>query len=142
MTILGVRAHQPTERPEVVAAVAPTYPLVAVAVNAGGEVLVDIEIDGAGRVIAARGVSGHPLLRRAAESTAQRWLFKPADGRRNALLTFAFRIMPRDATLNDLTPIFTPPYKVEVRSLPREPIIHSDPPAYVRPTRQSLRRRG
>ena len=141
MVVLPAGATQPAEQPEVAAAVVPAYPPVAIAVKASGTVLVDTEIDEAGKVVAAKGISGHPLLRRTAENTARRWVFTPAGSRRNTHLTFVFRIMPKEATADDLAPIFTPPYKVEVRSRPAEPTIHSDPPSYTRPTRQRLKRR-
>jgi len=55
----------------------PAYPATARAVNAKGAVNVAIVISKAGRVISARAVSGHPLLRRAAVSAARRARFRP-----------------------------------------------------------------
>lgn len=55
----------------------PAYPATARAVNAKGAVNVAIVISKTGRVMSARAVSGHPLLRRAAVSAARRARFRP-----------------------------------------------------------------
>lgn len=55
----------------------PEYPVAALAVRAGGTVFVQVTIDESGRVISASAVSGHPLLRAAAESAAWQATFKP-----------------------------------------------------------------
>ncbi len=56
---------------------APVYPPAARAVQAGGAVSVQVLIDEKGNVVSASAVSGHPLLRSAAESAARRALFAP-----------------------------------------------------------------
>lgn len=55
----------------------PIYPATAKAVGASGAVNVQITIDETGKVISAKAVSGHPLLRQAAEQAAQRAIFSP-----------------------------------------------------------------
>ncbi|MCO6512421.1 MAG: TonB family protein [Aridibacter famidurans] len=55
----------------------PAYPAAARAVNAKGSVNVAIVISKDGSVISASAVSGHPLLRSAAVSAAQRARFRP-----------------------------------------------------------------
>jgi TonB family protein len=55
----------------------PPYPAVARAARASGTVVVQVELDEAGRVTSARAVSGHPLLRAAAEAAARQARFKP-----------------------------------------------------------------
>ena len=55
----------------------PTIPATAKAVNASGAVSVQITIDETGNVIAAKAVSGHPLLRQAAEQAALNAKFVP-----------------------------------------------------------------
>ncbi|HEU0185252.1 MAG TPA: energy transducer TonB [Blastocatellia bacterium] len=71
------------------------YPSIARQVNASGEVIVSVTINEEGRVISARAVKGHSLLRRAAEEAAKKWVFKPTllDGkpvRQTGNLTFIF----------------------------------------------------
>lgn len=132
------------QRAGVVSAVAPAYPALAVASNTSGTVEVEVKVNAAGEVISSRSNNGHPLLRDRAEKTARRWRFIPADNvasARLATLTFVFRIMPKETAADDLTPTFTPPYQVEVRNRPFEPVVDSDPPTYVRPTRQRRTRR-
>ena len=58
--------------------VQPQYPANAKRVNASGRVDVKITISAAGRVIEAKAISGHILLRDAAVEAARLWVFKPA----------------------------------------------------------------
>jgi TonB family protein len=53
----------------------PAYPPAAKAVNAGGAVSVQVSVSEDGRVISATAVSGHPLLRSAAEAAAREATF-------------------------------------------------------------------
>lgn len=55
----------------------PEYPAAAQAVKASGEVKVQILIDETGNIVSAAAVSGHPLLRQAAEQAARQSKFKP-----------------------------------------------------------------
>lgn len=55
----------------------PAYPPAAKAVNAGGAVSVQIVVDEEGNIASATAVSGHPLLRSAAESAALQARFSP-----------------------------------------------------------------
>jgi TonB family protein len=55
----------------------PEFPAAAKAVNASGAVNVQVLIDEAGNVVSAEAVSGHPLLRQAAEQAATAAKFKP-----------------------------------------------------------------
>lgn len=55
----------------------PAYPAAARAVNASGAVNVQVTIDEQGNVVSATAVSGHPLLRRAAEQAALEAKFNP-----------------------------------------------------------------
>lgn len=55
----------------------PTYPAAARAVRASGAVNVQVKIDEDGEVVIANAVSGHPLLRQAAEKAAKESRFLP-----------------------------------------------------------------
>lgn len=57
--------------------VKPNYPSSAQAVRASGQVAVQIVIDEKGNVVSANAVSGHPLLRAAAEQAARNSQFSP-----------------------------------------------------------------
>ena len=57
--------------------VQPPYPPAAKAVRASGQVNVQISIDTAGNVVSANAVSGHQLLRQAAENAARQSKFSP-----------------------------------------------------------------
>ncbi len=56
---------------------APPYPAIAKAAKASGTVVVSVEVDEKGGVTMARAVSGHPLLRAAAEAAARQARFSP-----------------------------------------------------------------
>jgi len=80
---------------EVVTRVQPVYPSIAKQINASGEVLVSVIINELGRVIDAKAIKGHPVLRAAAEEAARKWVFKPTllDGKpvkQPGTLTFVF----------------------------------------------------
>ncbi len=55
----------------------PNYPAAAKAVNAAGQVSVQILIDENGNVVSASAVSGHPLLKASAEAAARNARFSP-----------------------------------------------------------------
>lgn len=55
----------------------PAYPAAARAVGASGAVNVQVTIDEQGNVVSATAVSGHPLLRQAAEQAARGAIFRP-----------------------------------------------------------------
>jgi TonB family protein len=76
--------------------VQPRYPPAAKRMNASGTVEVKITVSEFGRVIEAKAISGHPLLREAAEDAARQWVFKPATLKGSAMvtqqiLTFVFK---------------------------------------------------
>ena len=62
---------------EAIKKVEPVFPPIAKAARASGEVKVEVTIDKAGKVVSARAVSGHPLLRDSALAAARQWKFKP-----------------------------------------------------------------
>jgi TonB family protein len=68
---LGVINGRATSLPK------PAYPATALAINAQGKVSVQVLIDETGHVVSARAVSGHPLLRNAAEIAARNARFSP-----------------------------------------------------------------
>jgi TonB family protein len=106
------------EEPTVVAAVAPVYGAIARTAHVGGEVTVEVLIDSDGKVKSVKGSGGHPLLLAAAKEASRQWLFAPAGSEsidRVATIIFVFKMMPRCAPAIDLTPIFHPPFKIEVR---------------------------
>jgi TonB family protein len=58
--------------------VEPVYPSAAKAARVGGTVVVEVIVDEEGEVVAAKAVSGHPLLVDVAITAARGWRFKPA----------------------------------------------------------------
>jgi TonB family protein len=57
--------------------VEPTYPPTALAAKVSGTVVVEVTLAEDGKVIAARAISGHPLLKDAAVNAARGWEFTP-----------------------------------------------------------------
>jgi protein TonB len=85
----------PTETDEVLNAKAvnlpkPAYPAAAKAVKAGGSVNVQVEVDEKGNVTTAKAVSGHPLLRAAAEQAAKQAKFKPSSEKLKGVIVYNF----------------------------------------------------
>ena len=108
------RASQPAE---VVSAVAPVYPVIALAAHGSGDVVVVADINKSGDVTSARVLSGHNLLQNVSVEAARRWKFSTSnEDHRQAELTFTFRIVPDKTAGIDRTPVFYPPYHVEVRN--------------------------
>lgn len=68
---LGVVNGKATSLPK------PPYPAAAIAVNAQGQVSVQVMIDEFGKVVSAKAVDGHPLLRRESERAAMNARFSP-----------------------------------------------------------------
>jgi len=110
-----------TDDPRVVAAVAPaTYPAIARAANARGEVIIEVQIDTAGDVLSTKLISGHPLLQKVAEEAAKQWKFSPSPGstkERSVRLTFSFQTVDTEPKSKaEFTIIFRPPYTVAVQA--------------------------
>jgi TonB family protein len=57
--------------------VEPAYPPLAQAAQISGSVVVEVTVDEEGKVISARAISGHPLLKDAAVTAARGWTFTP-----------------------------------------------------------------
>jgi TonB family protein len=110
--------------PTVIAAVAPTYPGIALAMPNGGGVTVEISIGPDGKVSDTKVVSGAAPLRHPALEAARLWRFAPEDAGKKATLVFSFKVMPKDTSAEDLTPIFRPPYGVEVRRTMPVPVVN------------------
>jgi len=67
---------------------APSYPVFARQAGASGQVAVQVSVDQRGNVVSARAISGHPLLRQAAESAARQSKINPVKvGNQNVGLT-------------------------------------------------------
>jgi TonB family protein len=95
-------------------AVAPVYPPTALIANTSGDVRVAVTVTEIGNVIKADLVSGNPLLSNAAVEAAKQWKFEVSD-QAKLQLTFSFRMMPKDTLVEAMTPVFSPPFKIEVR---------------------------
>ncbi|HUQ32492.1 MAG TPA: energy transducer TonB [Pyrinomonadaceae bacterium] len=119
VTLNSVGAFAVSDSPAVIAAICPTFPPIARAAHVGGEIQVEVNINAEGEVTSAHATSGHPLLRKSAEKAAKRWQFTTSmesSSKRAAQLTFVFRVMPRCSKSEELTSVFSPPYKVEIRT--------------------------
>jgi TonB family protein len=77
MPATPVRVSKGVQQGEALVKANPIYPSIAKQINASGEVQVEVMIDELGKVIAAKAISGHPVLRSSAEDAARKWVFKP-----------------------------------------------------------------
>jgi len=69
----------------------PVYPPIAKQIGASGEVRVQVAVDGNGNVVSARAVSGHPMLRAAAESAARQSRMKSEAANSTGQIVYNFR---------------------------------------------------
>jgi TonB family protein len=117
--LFAVAQSNGLDSPAVVSAVAPAYPPIARTANASGDATVEVDINREGKVTSVESKGGHPILRKAAEEAARRWLFSPAttDRNRKATLTFSFRMVPAKSPIYDGTSVYYPPYKIEARAI-------------------------
>lgn len=65
------------QMPKLIKKVAPDYPLPALKARIQGYVVVEAITDISGRVVKARVINGHPLLRTAAEQAVRKWIYEP-----------------------------------------------------------------
>ena len=119
--------------PIVIKAVAPVYPSCGLAANTFGLVRIDVRVNAEGVVTSAVFVgadekvipgaiphAGLECLRKAAEAAARRWVFASrTDHSQETVIRLGFRfvIINEEKPTEDLSPVFLPPYDVEVRGL-------------------------
>src|SRR3954449_1401500 len=95
-SIGGLYAGHPrvSQAAEVVSAVAPVYPAIALAAHGSGDVVVVTDINKSGDVTSAPVLSGHNLLQKISVEAARRWKFSTSnEDHRQVELTFTFRIV-------------------------------------------------
>jgi TonB family protein len=99
------------------------YPPLARQAGIQGRVEVQVQVDGAGKVVSALPVSGHPLLRSAAVENAKSWRFAPRLN--EGTLVYDFKIEGKVGTDDPYYQygkvIFRPPNSVEIDS--PEPVV-------------------
>lgn len=66
------------QQPKLISSVASVYPAAAKAAHAQGDVTLDALIDATGKVVAAKVISGSPLLQQAALDSLRLWKYEPA----------------------------------------------------------------
>ena len=69
----------------------PIYPPMAKQIGASGQVRVQVAVDGNGNVVSARAVSGHPLLRSAAENAARQSKMRSDAANTSGQIVYNFR---------------------------------------------------
>jgi TonB family protein len=94
----------------------PLYPPLARQTRTEGRVEVQIQVDGAGKVVSAVAVSGDPVLRRAAVDNAKSWRFAPTST--EGTIVYDFKIEGQAETNDPYyrygKVIFRPPNSVEI----------------------------
>jgi outer membrane biosynthesis protein TonB len=114
----GQESRQTSEDlPNVVIAVAPNYFPLALLSHTSGEVVVEVKINSLGVVTSADAISGNPLLVGGSRQVARRWKFAVISDQkriRMARITFVYRLVAKDTPIDQLFPIFKPPYRVEI----------------------------
>ena len=72
--------------------VMPLYPVIARRMRVGGIVRVNCTVDPSGKVIAAKAISGHPLLTSAAEQAVMQWRFEPGSSQSEESVEVVFNV--------------------------------------------------
>jgi len=91
-TGLSITFPKPTTLPK------PPYPPVALAVRAGGDVMVEVSIDSNGQVASAEALSGHPLLRAASLAAAKATRFEVNSDRDSRRIILIYRFKDEGST--------------------------------------------
>jgi TonB family protein len=133
--LLGTAQSNSSRSVAVQSAVAPAYPAIALTANTSGDAQIEVTIDKTGNATKADFVSGNPLLHKAAVEAAKRWEFEKLNEEATVQLTFSFRMLPKDTSAEDMTPVFMPPYHLEVRGKLPEPTVNYDSSAHTTTTR-------
>ena len=84
----------------------PPYPAIARVARAADMVVVEILVSQAGDVICVRSLSGHPLLRAAAQAAALKWKFEPIESsgrpvKAVGIVVFNFKLTEKDMNPNN-----------------------------------------
>ena len=101
-----------------------------------GKAVVEVKVNAAGEVIAAKCVEGSPDFPwgdLTFAETAKLWRFAPvADGTQERILriTFVQRIVPKGSPWRELAPRYIAPYQMETRHEVFDPITHEDPQVF------------
>lgn len=106
---------QVAERPIPITAPRPPYPAIAMAKKISGTVLVDVQVNSDGKVIAVKSLMGPDILQKVAQQSAWAWRFKPfvlASGAFTVRLTFIFHDHSYAEPVKK--PDFTSPYQIEI----------------------------
>jgi hypothetical protein len=109
--------------PDVVIAVVPNYFPLALLSHTSGEVVSEVKINSLDAVTSADAISGNPVLVGGSRQVARRWKFVTISDQKRirvAQLTFVFRLVAKDTSIDELFPIFKPPYRVEIAHVTSE----------------------
>ena len=124
--------HAQSQEPMVVRASSAVFPLIAALAEESGTVVVEVKIKPDGTVAEANVVDGHRLFLVAAKASSRQWVFNSVTGPnvfRTARLTFDFKLIRRESRPEELSPVFIPPYAVEIRAtVPADDLTKSEDP--------------
>jgi TonB family protein len=106
----------PAHKPVAVHVESIAYPNVARAAQIEGAVDVEIRINGDGAVSSVNALSGHPLLKQAAEKNVRRWRFDSSStGSRTLTVTYEFKLeLPKIYYTPEPRNVFDLPTRVAV----------------------------
>ena len=109
--------------PQVIVAVAPRFPDIAVQARIGTTLEVCVDIGADGVPVKAELIPPFRIFEVATEEAALRWRFAPSEksnSPRRVRLRFVLKLIQRDGAPAEETTVFRPPYEVEVRHVTPE----------------------
>jgi TonB family protein len=116
---LLIKSHSAAIQLPQLKAVAPTFPAELRAAVQVTRVVVDVVVDGHGRIARASIRRGDERAHQAALRAAIQWMFEPDPrdvSERSLALSFSFRTLPAEAKPEELVTVFTQDRGVEVRA--------------------------
>ena len=115
------------EQPKALEVPVPGYPRLPSGAREEGEVAVDLEIDGDGKVVSAKATTGPERLRPWAQAAALKWRFESSMPT-TVQVVFAFVLQRGLSDPPAITSTFTPPNRVVVIAEKRDLVSIADPP--------------
>ncbi|MCP4216092.1 MAG: energy transducer TonB, partial [bacterium] len=77
MSDLTAHRISPIQKPKLIRRISPIYPIAALQARLQGTVVIEAVTDIYGKVITARTIMGHPMLKGAATAAVKQWRYEP-----------------------------------------------------------------
>lgn len=121
---------QSPDLPAIVSAVSPTIPPVAINIRISGSIVVELTLDGEGKVTSAKAVEGVSLFQKSAEQAVLQWKFAPS---KEISRTLRLTLVYPQVSYGEFAYISVLPYKMNLKIYVKPPDTVSQIPSDWRP---------